>query len=400
MSHLNKLVRRVLLEASPVVQGGAITITGKPSPDEPQDAAPVAQPRVKAAAKKVKIDNAIAPSAKVDPGAYIESSSIGYSKPPEEINALLKMTPRSGRGGRPVPPNPADVEDAKSRSDATQILGDSGIVDSRVHGDSVVKDSAVSDSNVYMSSVSSCVLTKATLSAAKLNTCYVRAGTAIVGALANTPLIAMYVTFDGGYQRIQGSGTISTSKLSGCKDVYLDGVKTLIAGSTITLSGVSLEEVGGVSGTISVADIDQSRISGGVTIKGIPGTAVDIGYANITGNAKVIATKPGKPPRVIGFATQPAVVMDNAKVYDSAFVSGRVEGDAQVFGEANVEGLATIGGDCKVGGTAVMVSGEYTRGVYMEGRYESGEEPGTFTGKVSKFMRGTLGPYVGQGDED
>ena len=89
MSHLNKIVRRVLLEASPVVQGGAITITGKPSPDEPQDAAPAAQPRGKAAAKKVKIDNAIAPSAKVDLESEIVNSSIGYDKSPEEINRLL-----------------------------------------------------------------------------------------------------------------------------------------------------------------------------------------------------------------------------------------------------------------------------------------------------------------------
>jgi hypothetical protein len=197
----------------------------------------------------------------------------------------------------------------------------------------------------------------------------------------------MYATFDGGYQQIRGSGTISTSKLSGCKRVDLDSEKTRIAGSTITLSDVILKESGGIAGTISVADIDQSRISGGVTIKGLPGAAVDIGYAEIIDNAKVITTKSGKPPRVIGFPTQPAVVMDNAKVYDSAFVSGRVEGDAQVFGEARVEGLATIGGDCKVGGTAVMVSGEYTRGEYMEGLHEGGEEPGTFVGKISKGLR-------------
>ena len=422
MSHLNKIVRRVLLEASPVVQGGAITITGKPSPDEPQDAAPAAQPRGKAAAKKVKIDNAIAPSAKVDLESEIVNSSIGYDKSPEEINRLLKATPKKVRSPEDIERARAraggyssgarsgvevreddyareeffnnkrlvsDIADAKSRSDATEILG-SAIAGSKVHGASKVKDSAVSDSNVYMSSVSSCELTQATLSAAKLSTCYVRAGTTIVGTLANTPLIALYVTFDGGYQRIQGSGTISTSKLSGCKDVHLDGVKTRIAGSTITLSDVRLEEKGGVAGKISLADIDQSRIEGGVTIKGID-VKIDIGYADISGNAKVIATKPGKSPRVIGFDTQPAVVMGNAKVYDSAFVSGKVMGDAQVFGEAQVAGLATISGDCKVGGTAVMVSGEYTRGVYMEGRHEDGEGPNTLTGMISKGLKSAFG---------
>ena len=381
MSHLNKLVRRVLLEATPVVQGGAITVTGKPGPDEPQGVAPVAQPRVKAAAKKIKINNAIAPSAKVDPSAYVESSSIGYIKPPEEINRLL--TPRKGD----PPFSGIEQAIAKTRSDATQILGDSAISESQVHSESVVKDSAVSSSHVGMSRVTSCELTGATLSAARLDTCKVRAGTTIAGMPVKTPLIAMYATFDGGYQKIQGSGTISTSKLSGCKRVDLFSEKTRIAGSTITLSDVSLKESGGIAGTISVADIDQSRISGVVTIKGMPGTAVDIGYAEIISNAKVIATKPGKPPRVIGFPTQPAVVMDNAKVYDSAFVSGRVEGDAQVFGEARVEGLATIGGDCKVGGTAVMVSGEYRRGVYMEGRHEGGEGPDTFVGKISQGLR-------------
>jgi hypothetical protein len=396
MSQLNSIVRRVLLEATPVVQGGAITVTGKPGPDEPQDAAPVAQPRVKAAAKKVKIDNAIAPNAMVDPGVYIESSSIGYDKPPEEINRLLKTTPKKGD----LSQLQFDVEDTKSRSDvlyasvmfgATQILGDSAIAESQVHSESVVKDRAVSRSHVGMSRVTSCELTGATLSAARIDSCKVRAGTTIAGKLVKTPLIATYATFDGGYQLIQGSGTISTSKLSGCKNVDLYSEKTRIAGSTITLSDISLKEVGGVAGTISLADIDQSRIQGGVTIKGLPGAAVNIGFANIVGNAKVITTKPGKPPRVIGFPAQPAVVMDNAKVYDSAYVSGRVEGDAEVFGEAQVEGLATISGDCKVGGTAVMVSGVFTKGEFTEGRHEDGDEGARMKDSISYKFKTLLG---------
>ena len=92
MSNLNKIVRRVLLEASPVVQGGGMLITGKPGPDEPQEAGTDAQAPVKSAVKQVKIDNAIAPGVKIDPGAFIKSSSIGYGDSPEYINAKPRTT--------------------------------------------------------------------------------------------------------------------------------------------------------------------------------------------------------------------------------------------------------------------------------------------------------------------
>jgi hypothetical protein len=83
--------------------------------------------------------------------------------------------------------------------------------------------------------------------------------------------------------------------------------------------------------------------------------------------------------------------MDNAKVYDSAYVSGRVEGDAEVFGEAQVEGLATISGDCKVGGTAVMVSGVFTKGEFTEGRHEDGDEGARMKDSISYKFKTLLG---------
>jgi hypothetical protein len=75
-------------------------------------------------------------------------------------------------------------------------------------------------------------------------------------------------------------------------------------------------------------------------------------------------------------------VSGNAKVYGSANVFGKVEQYAEVFGEARIEGLATIRGNCKVGGTAVMVSGVYTTGVFMEGRHEGGDEGETLSGRI------------------
>ena len=112
-------------------------------------------------------------------------------------------------------------------------------------------------------------------------------------------LKAMYTSFDDA--TVEGSGTISTSKLIRCDKISLSGAKTRIAGSTITDTIVFLDESGRRPGTISVADIDESEIGAkdvrsSVIIKGIPGTAVDIGYAHIKDGASVIATKAGKPP--------------------------------------------------------------------------------------------------------
>ena len=45
----------------------------------------------------------------------------------------------------------------------------------------------------------------------------------------------------------------------------------------------------------------------------------------------------------------------------------------------------------KVGGTAVMVSGEYTRGVYMEGRHEGGDEGAAEAGSVTSRLKSMLG---------
>ncbi len=405
MSQLNKIVRRVLLEASPVVQGGGLVITGKPGADEPHDAATPAQTKVTAAAKQVKIDNAISPKARVDPSAYVESSSIGYNRRPQDIIRLRKMKPRDADEER-------DIEDAKTGGDSSQVIGDSAVSDSRVHTNSIVKNSTVSDSRVNSSTLSSCDLSNAVVVSSSLDSCKVRNSSTINGfsrgaetqtdfeerqsaaAPTRRHFKAMYTSFDSVYAT--GNGTISTSKLSKCGEISLEGAKTRIAGSTITGTIVFLDESGRRPGTISVADIDESEIGvktvgSSVIIKGIPGTAVDIGYAHIKDSASVIATKAGKPPKVIGFPTQPAVVSGYAKVYDSAYVSGKVEENAEVFGDAKVEGLATIKGNCKVGGTAVMVSGVFTKGEYMEGRHEGGDEGAAEAGSVTSRLKSMLG---------
>jgi hypothetical protein len=346
-------------------------ITGKPGPDEPQEAGTDAQAPVKSAVKKVKIDNAIAPGVKIDPGAFIESSSIGYSYNPEYVNAVLKSKAKTRLYQH------GSIEELKATSDTTQIVGDCAVSKSRVYDKSVVKNSAVTESLVTNSSVDSCEMTVSRVNNAKLDTCHVRESDFFGSDNPNSKLTAMYSTFDK--VEVQGEGTISQSMLSRLFEnpVRLYGVKTRIANCTITDSNISLRESGGRSGSIILADIDKSTISnryGAVTIKGVAGSPVDIGYAEITDNASIIATKSGKSIKVIGFPAQPAIVSGNAKVYGSAYVSGKVKEYAEVFGEAQIEGLATIRGNCKVGGTAVMVSGDYTTGVFMEGRHEGGDE--------------------------
>ena len=70
MSHLNKLVRRVLLEADAKSQTAQV---------EPQKAASASQPKIKAAARAVKgRENAIAPASYVDPSAYVVGTTVGF----------------------------------------------------------------------------------------------------------------------------------------------------------------------------------------------------------------------------------------------------------------------------------------------------------------------------------
>ena len=401
MSNLNKIVRRVLLEASPVVQGDGMLITGKPGPDEPQEVGTDAQAPVKSAVKQVKIVNAIAPGVKIDPGAFIESSSIGYSAGPVTINSMLKKDPRQIEYGL----YRREIEVVKATSDTSQIVGDCAISKSKVYNKSVVKNSVVSDASVEDSSVDSCEITVSSVAHVKLDTCHVRNLANLRGDDFDSKLTAMYSTFD--LVQVRGRGTISQSKLSASSAFYqktggevnLLDVKTRIASCTITETSISLYESGGRSGSIILADIDQSMIGdssgGAVTIKGVSGSPVDIGYAEITGNASIIATKSGKPIKVIGFPDQPAIVSGNAKVYGSAYVSGKVEEHAEVFDEAQVMRWTTIRGNCKVGGTAVMVSGVYTTGVFMEGRHEGGDE-----GEKSRAESETLSSRIKTGFKD
>lgn len=351
-------------------------ITGKPGPDEPQEAGTDAQAPVKSAVKRVKVDNAIAPGVKIDPGAFIESSSIGYLYEPGFIHAKLKYEPY------------------ESSDTTTQIVGDCAISMSVVY-ESVVKNSVMSKSTVLNSPVDSCELTVSSVRNAKLDTCHASQTQFFGSENSNSKLTAMYSTFDD--VQVRGEGTISQSKLSR-RSVSLYSVKTRIASCTITETSIFLYESGGRSGSIILADIDQSMIgdSSGcaVIIKGVSGSPVDIGYAKITGDVSIIATK-GKPPKVIGFPAQPAIVSGNAKVYGSAYVSGKVEEYAEVFGEAQIEGLATIRGNCKVGGTAVMVSGVYTTGVFMEGRHEGGDE-----GEKSRAESESLSSRIKTGFKD
>ena len=400
MSHLNKIVRRVLHEAAPIVQGGGMLITGKADAEEPQDAASPAQAKVDAGAKKVKIDNAISPKAKVDPSAYVVSSSIGYNRRPQDIIRLRKTTPRDIRLGLVPAGEEWEVEEAKTGGDSSQVIGDSAVSESRVHSNSIVKNSAVSDSRVNSSTLSSCDLSNAVVIATSLDSCKVRNRSTLHGSQVNSEdrsgrhLTAMYSSFDD--TSVIGSGTISSTKMTSCPGVKLEGKKTRIAGSTISNTSVYLSETGSRPGIISVADIDDSvigkeEVGSAVIIKGLPGAAVDIGYAHIKDSASVVATRAGKPPKVIGFPTQPAVVSGFAKVYDSAYVSGKVEENAEVFGDAKVEGLATIKGSCKVSGTAVMVSGVFTKGEFTEGRHEDGDEGARMKDSISYKFKTLLG---------
>jgi hypothetical protein len=166
------------------------------------------------------------------------------------------------------------------------------------------------------------------------------------------------------------------------------GKGPIITSSTISYSYVSL----GDQGSISLAVVqDKSQVEGAAIIKGIAGKPpVFISNAVIGYEARVLATAKGSP-QITGYAEKRAHVLGSAKVYDNAHVAGWVDQDAEVFGDAKVMSNASIYGDCKVGGTAVMVSGDFTKGVYMAGRHEGGDDGASMTGRISSGIRSMLG---------
>jgi hypothetical protein len=342
MRNLNKIVRRVLLEAAPTAldgefQDGALVVTGKPSPDEERDA------------ELARIENYISPNAHVDPGAFIEHSIIGY----RFMNARV---------------NKSDV------GDDTQIMGDSAVSASLV-SDSIVKNSVVAESGVRSAALTDCDLAYSDVRRSKLKSCTLRDRSSVSGISAsNSSFEATNVR--GGVGDRVGESVIRGSELTRCPDVILSG-KSIIEYCTVANTKIEIE-----NGAVTSATIDKSALSDSIRIRGAEGSEVVIKNSQISGNAAISATKTGQAPQLIG-----AIVSENANVSDSAFVSGRVKGNAVVFGNARIEPEAIIMGKCRVGGTAVMVSGVWEEGLYTEGRHVKGERHERLYTPGPEFLR-------------
>lgn len=323
MQNLNKIARRVLLEAAPAAldgefQDGALVVTGKSSAIEKRDA------------ELSRIKNYISPNAHVDPDAFIEHSIIGY----RYMNARA---------------------DKAAVGDDTQIIGDSAVSASLV-SDSIVKNSVVSESGVRSTTLTGCDLAYSTVVGSKLKSCTVHKRSDVSGITASNS------SFEESNVRGEGGSVIRGSALTSCP-VDLRA-KSVIEYCTVANTKIKIE-----NGAITSAIIDKSALGGSIRIRGTEDAEVVIKDSQVSGNAAIFASKPGQAPQLIG-----AIVSENANVSDGAFVSGRVKGNAVVFGNARVESEAIIMGKCRVGGTAVMVSGVWEEGLYTEGRHVKGEE--------------------------
>ena len=444
MSHLNKLVRRVLLEADAKSQTAQV---------EPQKAASASQPKIKAAARAVKgRENAIAPASYVDPSAYVVGTTVGFGnstmadvKAQRAQKASASVidqdiafiahdiaVSRAGRGGaNPPEPDQSDYDAARKYTVErhqgerlkSQILGDSAVSDSTIGAGSTVSNSAVSEgvltdskvsggfvtsSRVMSSNLLDCKLTDAAVNSANLTGCKVSESSVESDMPGKNALTAQYSSF---INRASVYATVPCTVVSSVVEnssIRLGRSGSKIYGSRIKNADISLTGGARVS-MISSADIEGASIGGtgyamgfphsstmdsscDVVIKGASGNPVYIRNAEIRESATIIATK-GKAPQITGYESQFAVVEGRAKVYDSAHVAGRVSGNAEVFGNAQVEANATITGDCRVGGTAIMTKGTYTTGEYMEGTHTGGDDGNTSI-RIQKKVKDAVGTAV------
>lgn len=398
MSHLSKIVRSVLSEAAPAAS-------------EPQSSAGRVQ-KPMSAAKKAKGENAISPNSYVDPGAFVERSSVGFGDKAADVHEVMKkynkdtpqrMAFRDVNGiqwndphvGKQQPSS-NDIERAKEyfrealqgEIEKSQVLGDSAVSDSIVCRGSTVKDSAVSDSYVQESQLSGvAVAGESYIVRSRVS------GGSISGKshINNANLTDCNLT----EKSSAGSSTIMYSSLVN-SSVNATVPKTLVtqtsmkrsyvtlsrAGSRVSsskLTNTSINLSGGARDSYVIgADIEDSEVGEyarvcDVVIKGLSSSRVFISNALIRDSATIIATK-GAAPQITGYPQQKAIIEGHAKVYDSAHVAGRVSGRAEVFGNAKVEANAHITGNCRVGGTAHMAKGTYQTGEYMEGSYTGGDE--------------------------
>lgn len=409
MSHLNKIVRRVLLEAAPVA-------------DEPQASAQGTQPRVRAAAKRVKGENAVSPDSHVDPSAYVEGTSVGYQDPAADVlqgqkftvsqianslaNGVFAGDPRYPQRK----PEASEFDEAEREARQyksgdglkSQVLGDSAVSNSQVFAGSTVWNSAVSESAVGNAAISGGSVTKSRIINAKLTDC-TTLNDSLVGSTVDRVddtrgprhLTAISSKFDNASAIATVPATITTSHLEKSK-IRLSRAgsridKSTIVNSRVILSGgardsiIKYADIADASIGYALAGTDDESAHCDVVIKGTSGSLVFIRDAVITDSATIVATK-GEAPQITGYPQQKAIIEGHAKVYDSAHVAGRVSGNAEVFGNAKVEGNATITGTCRVGGTARMTKGTYSSGEYMEGTFTGGDEAYSLASRAKRAV--------------
>lgn len=350
MSHLSAAVRRILVEAGvPEPQAGASAV------------------RKTSRSSKKAADNSISPLAEIDASSTIaDGSSVGFGFLPH--STVVKSN-------------------AQNDGKVTKILG-SALSESAVGNQTTIKDSMVTKSIVTESQViDSCELNTAVLEKVKISDYSKISNSTFRGKIGTNLNVMRTKATNETKVTAEDGGTINNSVLENA-GISFFGKGPIITSSTISYSYVSL----GDQGSISLAVVqDKSQVEGAAIIKGIAGKPpVFISNAVIGYEARVLATAKGSP-QITGYAEKRAHVLGSAKVYDNAHVAGWVDQDAEVFGDAKVMSNASIYGDCKVGGTAVMVSGDFTKGVYMAGRHEGGDDGASMTGRISSGIRSMLG---------
>ncbi len=290
------------------------------------------------------------------------------------------------------------------------VVQDSVVSDRCFVISSTVKDSKVSGGTVRVSNVSdSCDVQGSMLANVKMSDhCKIASSyfaTETESEKADKLVITRTKSLNGSVLAV-GGGRIHGSELDHCH-ITFRGKEPLITSSTINDSRVLLNNAAGQQGKITLAIIQdesvigtgappvgEEGIAGTQIIKGVSGKPpIFISYAHIQGSPVILATSKGSP-QITGYKGQPAKVLGFAKVYDNAHVAGTVGENAEVFGDAQIMGQAVIVGDCKVGGTAVMVSGMFSTGEFMEGRHEGGD---SFMDRVSAKIRSKM---TGEDGED